>query len=820
MRPLLLPSLIAAALLLLASVEAPGQNTGTATIVVRVPADAQVYIFNQLTQQTGTTRSFVTPAVELGRKYSYDIRAEVMRQGQLVSQTQHITFQAGQRVEVDFSNLGAVPPPAEDAAPGLDAGWPRKISRDGNTITIYQPQIEKWEGNRLQAQAAVSVETPASPQAVFGIIWVTARTDVDKEQRLVTLDDFRITQASFPTAAEKGADYLAALRKAIPDHAQTVVALDRLEANLAVSEAETRVRKQPIKNDVPRIIFSKEPALLVLIDGPAAMRQLSGTKFLRAINTRAFLLLDEASGKYYLRLMDRWMEAKEIEGPWAVAKAPPASLDDALQKAKDANLPVDLFDDPAPDIKAEMEAGKTPPVYVSTTPAELIDTQGEPQLAPIEGTKLLWVKNSSDQIVFDIAGQDYYVLVGGRWFRAKDLAKGPWEFVPGDKLPADFAKIPEEHPKGDVLAAVAGTPQAKESLIANNIPQTATIRRKDAQLAVTYDGDPQFEPIADTPLRYAANTPTPVIQTDANSYYACENGVWFNASTPAGPWAAAPSVPPVIYTIPPSSPVYYVTNCYIYDATPDYIYCGYTPGYFGTCVAPWGGVVWGTGWYYRPWIGRWWYGRPWTYGFGAHFGWSAGGWAFGLGAGVGRPWWGPIGWNRGWGGAAWRPGWETGYGGRYANLHNTTINFNNFNAYNRWGNNVRVNSLRNDQLGGRRTTAINTNIAERNVLPRGLNNVYAGRDGNVYRRTENAWEQHTGTGWQNFRPESLAPERRPEFDNYNRYLDNNLAARRSAELNANRFQARGGFGGVTGGFSGYHAPTGFRGGGGFHGGRR
>ena len=34
-------------------------------------------------------------------------------------------------------------------------------------------------------------------------------------------------------------------------------------------------------------------------------------------------------------------------------------------------------------------------------------------------------------------------------------------------LPADFAKIPEAHPKGAALVSVAGTPQAREAAIAN-----------------------------------------------------------------------------------------------------------------------------------------------------------------------------------------------------------------------------------------------------------------------------------------------------------------------------------------------------------------
>ena len=93
---------------------------------------------------------------------------------------------------------------------------------------------------------------------------------------------------------------------------------------------------------------------------------------------------------------------------------------------------------------------------------------------------------------------------------------------------------------------------------------------------------------------------------EPDAFYAVTAGVWFTAArSPAV--AIATSVPPVIYTIPPSSPIYYVTYVRIYEATPQVVYVGYTPGYLGTVVAPYGTVVYGTGYAYSPWIGSVWY---------------------------------------------------------------------------------------------------------------------------------------------------------------------------------------------------------------------
>jgi hypothetical protein len=132
-----------------------------------------------------------------------------------------------------------------------------------------------------------------------------------------------------------------------------------------------------------------------------------------------------------------------------------------------------------------------------------------------------------------------------------------------------------------------------------------------------FDGAPQYSPIPDTPLSYTANSAVPIIEVNASSFYAVSAGAWFAAPAVTGPWVLATSVPDVIYTIPTSSPLHYVTYVRVYGSTPQVVYVGYTPGYMGTVVGPYGTVVYGTGYAYTPWIGSVWYPPPYTYGMGA-----------------------------------------------------------------------------------------------------------------------------------------------------------------------------------------------------------
>jgi len=172
---------------------------------------------------------------------------------------------------------------------------------------------------------------------------------------------------------------------------------------------------------------------------------------------------------------------------------------------------------------------------------------------------------------------------------------------------------------------------------------------------------------------------------DTHTYYAVENGVWFVATASTGPWSVATSVPAVLYTIPPSSSLYYVTYVRVYGSTPEVVYVGYTPGYYGTYATPDGIVVYGTGWEYPPYIGSVWIGPPVTYGFGAGFEWGvASGFMLGFASDAfWSPWWGPAGW---------------GWGYRHGDIHVHNI-FYGGNLYNRWGERAVVNRVGNTLAG-------------------------------------------------------------------------------------------------------------------------
>jgi len=119
---------------------------------------------------------------------------------------------------ITLSSVAAQSTPAStDPGDALtDIGWPRTITRGDLTVQVYQPQVERWEDNRLDAYSAVSVQSNQSQEPTYGTIYFTARTDVDKDNRIVTLEDMNLTKASFPTDPQDSTHYLNIIQQAAP----------------------------------------------------------------------------------------------------------------------------------------------------------------------------------------------------------------------------------------------------------------------------------------------------------------------------------------------------------------------------------------------------------------------------------------------------------------------------------------------------------------------------------------------------------------------------------------------------------------------------
>jgi hypothetical protein len=618
-----------------------------------------------------------------------------------------------------------------------DEEWPREIETAKGLVVLYQPQVDSLDGDLLSGRSAVSIKPTGQDEPIFGAAWLEGRIETDYDTRTVTFSTVEVPRVRFQDASDEHQEELAALLTAEIPTWDLELSLDELMASLEISEQQGLAATN-FDDSPPAVLFTDEPTVLVSIDGEPRFQELEKTGVQTVVNTPFLIAQDpDKKDRYYLYAgADTWYEARAVKGPWSSTTKVP-------KKIKQLE-PEDEEIDP----EDEAESPDEPPaIVVATEPTELIVTDGQPQFLPLGNGNLLIIKNTENDVLRENTTQRIFVLLSGRWFAAKST-KGPWEFVASDALPESFSEIDPDSDYGYLLTWVAGSELAEETSLDSYVPQTAAINRS-ATIEVTYDGEPTFEPIEETSLFYAVNTESQVIKA-GSTYFCAEDGVWYVADEPKGPWRVATEVPDEIYTIPASNPNYNVTYVYVYDSTPEVVYVGYYPGYTGSYLYN-GCVVYGTGWYYRPWWGSRYYPRYRTWGFSVRWNpWY--GWSFGFGVttgrftfGVGyggwyrRGWWGPRGYrgyrrgyNRGWhrgyrngNRAGYRNGYRAGRGDAGRNMYQRSNNAGKVAATGR------TQKARSPGGGGNRP-----------------NNVYTDKQGNVFRQgADGNWQQRDGGQW-------------------------------------------------------------------------
>lgn len=493
-----------------------------------------------------------------------------------------------------------------------ESRWPRIIERPGGKITVYQPQLESLKEINMSARAAVSVTLKGDNDPIFGTVWFVGRIRTDRQERLVHCDKVFITNIRFPGASTEQIKVLnGILKDNLPQH-QITISLDHLLSMLEPGKGNTEVE---LNTAPPKIIGVSSPTILVQLDGEPVFKQIAGTDLMRVVNTPYALVQNPSNKAFYIRAAHKWWTTQDLKGQWQAMETPPPAV---------AALAENMA--PVPEGAVTAASGEQtvePKIMVATEPTELVELWGEADLGFVDGTRLYYVMNTNRDIF--INDNLIYLLLSGRWF-VTSSPKGPWNYVPPKQLPDEFKKIDPEFERSHVRDHIPDTFEAREARLDTFIPQTAAIKRGESSLKVIYDGAPQFDPVLQTPLEYAVNTPFDIIR-EGDHYYCCYEAVWYDSASAEGPWSVSVAVPDGVAKIPPTCPLFHVRFVQIYDHTDDTVYTGYTPGYLG-CYVQNGIVVFGTGYSYPGWRGTAYYPRPVTYGFTAVYDPLSGIWLF------------------------------------------------------------------------------------------------------------------------------------------------------------------------------------------------
>ena len=651
------------------------------------------------------------------------------------------------------------------AVTAQDPGWPKQITKPAGKLVVYQPQVDSWTNHQTLNVRMAFTFTPIGGKSQVGVLTGTMLTYVNFDTHTVVMSDPQITSVTFPSGDPATSSTMAAAVKTFlnPSSSMTI-SLERLAATVKKDKASTP-KMAELNNAPPAIYISMKPAILLLVNGTPTTGKIANSDLQFVVNANWPLFQAQSGGAYYLFNGKGWMTAPGLDGKWtATTQLPPGML----QVPGNAN-----FSSLKPYIPPPAaSATKSPVVYFSSTPAEIVVFNGQPQWTAIPSTQLSYASNTGSPVFKYAPTGAYYYLTSGRWFTSTG-AFGPWTFATYS-LPADFQQIPANSPVSSVLASVPGTSQAEDAVLIAQIPTTVTVNPANAaaEVKVSYVGSPQFLPITGTTMSYATNTPNKVIQVGPE-YYVVYQGIWFVAPSPTGPWQTAPEVPQVIYTIPPSSPMYnvtYVTQSTL--ATGD-VQASYTAGYMGAFItgAAVGAIVAsGTGFYYPPYMyGGYYYPYAATYGYHTYNAYTG---AYGYGGSAYGPYgsahWGTS-YNPNTGTYARGATESTAYGTRaqgeaynpytgasaaprqganaYGSWGQSVYSKNGNTAYSQHASNAYGSEGSVQTSAGGRAAGVSTANGTTAAGKTANGDMYADHDGNVYKNTGGGWQKYNNGSW-------------------------------------------------------------------------
>ena len=302
--------------------------------------------------------------------------------------------------------------PIQDAAEvGNTAGaFPRQLTSDSGAVLIHAPEIEAWPNfERIEARSAVEVTLADGGETAIASIKFTANTETNLDLRLIAIDNIELIaiNMSLMVAPEYAERFESVIRENVRGNPQEIP----VEVVLSyISPDATLPTVEGINLKPPPIFYSTTPAVLVQTDGEPLFAPIADTRLHFVINTN-WDLFRYAEREWYLLNGSTWLRSESLTGPWENTSRLPGDFND---------LPADdNWIGTRAAIPPRRSDTQAPSILVSDRPAELILLDGEPVLASVVGSELSYVTNTqSDLFLYD---NNYYYLVSGRWFRAERL---------------------------------------------------------------------------------------------------------------------------------------------------------------------------------------------------------------------------------------------------------------------------------------------------------------------------------------------------------------------------------------------------------------
>jgi len=220
--------------------------------------------------------------------------------------------------------------------------WPKElVTSNKSVITLYQPQLESFDGNILEGRMAVTVKLPKK-DLIFGALWFKATMSTDKDNRTVLLEKMQVLKTYFPDIVDKkmGDEFSKLLATEIESW-DMEMSLDRIIASLKDVE-NLKQLSDKINNDPPKIYFRTNPAVLVMIDGDPIEKKDDNSGLEYIVNTNFFIVKESKKDTYYIKGGSFWYASNDILKGWKETKKVPSKITkfakDNLQESEEDSV--------------------------------------------------------------------------------------------------------------------------------------------------------------------------------------------------------------------------------------------------------------------------------------------------------------------------------------------------------------------------------------------------------------------------------------------------------------------------------------------------
>lgn len=197
---------------------------------------------------------------------------------------------------------------------------------------------------------------------------------------------------------------------------------------------------KPPETEPPSVFVFTEPAELILIDGDPELIDIGALGLAFVANTESPLF--RYSERWYYLVSGRWFTSRSLEGRWSAVLEVPEVFAQIPEDHAKADVLATVPDTPVARMAAlDAQIPEKTEVPRDLGMPETVTYVGEPVFEPIPGTNLKRATNTAFSVIQ--ADADFYLCYSGMWYVAS-APDGPWRITP--HVPSQVYQIPPSSP--------------------------------------------------------------------------------------------------------------------------------------------------------------------------------------------------------------------------------------------------------------------------------------------------------------------------------------------------------------------------------------